>query len=241
LNTFVGVTMFGKLLAFASIVTVTGFGLALGVGGCSSDPATSSAADGGEDAKEAPADGGDASSSQACGPKGGPITTEALENEYGWKAPAARQNACTPEEVAKIQERLDRGASSFLDFVKETSDTCKACVVTPKESANWGPIVVLNERGTDGFFNFGACYGSFDMQVCGKATQYLELCVNRACKDCLVGTPSHEQCITDALASQCQAVAAERQTACMSSSIESRCQNVLEGIKRLCAATDNGG
>jgi hypothetical protein len=235
--------MVEKRLTFASLVAVTGLGLAFSVGACSSDPATSPAADGGTDAKDTPVDGGNDSSSQACGPKGGPITTEALESEYGWKAPAARQSACTPDELSKIQERLERGSSSFLDFVKETSDTCKACVVTPKESANWGPIVVLNERGTDGFFNFGACYGSFDMQVCGKATQYLEICVNAACKACIAGTAAHEQCVPDALASQCQAIAAERQTACMNSSIEDRCQNVLEGIKRLCgsAATDGGG
>ena len=228
--------MSGRLLAFTSVFTMAGFGGALGVGGCSSDPATSAAIDGGEDAKDTPVDGGKDSEAKACGPQGGPITMEALESEYGWKAPAARQSACTPAEIAKIQERLERGASSLLDFVKETSETCKACVVTPKESSSWGPIVVLNERGTDGFFNFGACYGSFDMSVCGKATQYLELCINTACKGCVEGTAGREQCIPDALASQSEAVAAQRKADCMNSSIEHRCQNVLEGIKRLCGA-----
>src|SRR4051812_26366801 len=99
--------MFDKLLAFAGVTAVAGLGLAFTIGGCSSsDSAASPEGDAGADAKVIreggpPSIGNDdpEPEEEACGPKGEPATLESMDAEFGWKPPAARQNACTAQDL----------------------------------------------------------------------------------------------------------------------------------------------
>jgi hypothetical protein len=231
--------MVDKLLAFAGVTAVTGLALVLTVGGCSSsaDPGPTETVDAGPDVRKPPPrpdfdDAGDLPP-EACGPTGQDITSADLDGEIGWKPPAAPQRACSAEDITAIEKATGKSASSYLDFVAGVSDECKACVVSTKESENWGPIVTFNEEGTNGIANFGACYAAVDKPECGKAMEYLQLCVASACQKCSTAGERNE-CTQEAAQTKCKTITAEMQTACTNKDVDAKCRALVDGIKYLC-------
>lgn len=235
--------MLDKLLAFASVTAVACFGFAFTVGGCSSsEPASSSPDAGAPDGKAPtppPTDDDDDSPEEACGPKGEATTMAALDAELGWKPPVARQNACTADDLAAI--KAVNQAKSYRDFVAGASAACQACALSTKDSPTWAPIVIADEAGTDGLINFGACFAAVDKPACGKARQYLEICLTKACSGC--AAPAERQdCIQAAVGKQCDDVYAETQMQCTNREADTRCQSLYDGIEYLCRyeAPDSG-
>ncbi|MBN9168027.1 MAG: hypothetical protein BGO98_41890 [Myxococcales bacterium 68-20] len=237
--------MLDKMHALASVTAVAGFCFAFTVGGCSSsDPVgPSPVADGGAPDGKAPtpppADDDDDSPEEACGPKGEAVTMAALDAELGWKPPVARQNACTADDLAAI--KAVNQAKSYRDFVAGTSAACQACALSTTDSPTWAPIVIADEAGTSGLINFGACFAAVDKPACGKARQYLEICLTKACSGC--AAPAERQaCIQEAAGKQCDDVYAETRMQCTNPEADSRCQSLFDGIEYLCRyeAPDGG-
>ena len=229
--------MFQRLLALASVTAVACLGLAFTTGGCSSSdpagPSTSGAGGSPEAGPRPPPPEDDDPPKEKCGPKGGYATMEAYDAEYGWQPPPARQNACTADDIEAIKNVTQ--LSTLHDLVAGTSDACKACVLSTKDSSTWGPFVITNEDATAGITNYGACYAAVDTPECGKAKQYLELCVHKLCAGCTEASEL-QSCASDAMLKQCETMVAEMQAQCTKlAEAESHCSSIVSGIEYLCA------
>ncbi len=232
--------MFQKVPALASVTAFACLGLAFTVGGCSSsaepvgNAVTPDAGTPDAKPKTPPPTGGDDTGPEACGPIGDDATIAGMDAEFGWKPHASRQNACDTADLAAIQGVVDSGtAKSYLDFIQGTSAACQACAKSTRDSETWGPIVVQDAADTVGLANFGACYSAIDNPACGKAREYLQLCVNTTCSKC-TGTEANT-CVQDAVAKQCQEVFTAAQSSCTNAQADATCGNLLLGIKYLCA------
>ena len=230
--------MFEKMLAFASVTALACFGLAFTVGGCSSSAPVTPPADGGTaDAKVTPPPPNDDETKQeTCGPNGAYATMEAFDAQFGWKPPAPRQNVCTADDLAAIA--AVQQAASYRDFVAGASAACQACALTTKDSPNWAPIVITNEAGTAGIANYGACFAAVDSAACGKARQYLELCVAAACSECTTQGDLRD-CFERSKNKQCETMFVEAQTQCTKlAEADASCGSLQAGIEYLCAYED---
>lgn len=107
-----------------------------------------------------------------------------------WSAPSdAGAGPCSAASLAVIGGEIPEGVTpSWSDLearVKASDDgggaPCAACVFTPVESAQWGPVV-KDDAGA-AFVNFAACYarapGGSD--ACGRALHQQIACVNEVC------------------------------------------------------------
>ena len=232
--------MFEKVLAFAGVTIVAGFGFTFALGGCSSSetPAAGPASDAGaaKDGRTStpPPTGDDDPPEDSCGPVGDPLTIAALDAELGWKAPGPRQNACSDEDLETINSV--KNATSYRDFVKGTSAACQACAVSEKDSPSWGPIVMLGSSPV-GLANYGACFAAVDNPACGKAMQYFQVCLLQACAPCTAPEDT-QACAQEAAQAQCEEVFLAAQSSCKDAQAEASCSSLLLGIEYLCAYRD---
>jgi hypothetical protein len=133
-----------------------------------------------------------------------------------WKAPAQSQNVCTPADLQKLSDTAQT-ATSWQDIVTAVTTqnaACGACIFTPVEGANWGPIVMLN-GGQDAFINWSACFarapGSSD--ACGESFFQQNQCGAEMC----------QSCSDDASAQNCYGEAVSDATKCGQYDVETAC------------------
>lgn len=247
--------MFKKCFAVASIATVN---LVFAFTGCSS---TTTVTDNGTDAGKK-----ETSSSSSSGnvPEAGPpvdsgpgtkcppdaiSTTQAqFDQLFGFKLPVrANPPVCTEADI-KTMETNFTGAQKWTDLVKNIAKPCADCLLTPKDGANYGPIVTINADGSQGFSNFGACSAYFtqqgggsasDAESCGKALNYTELCLREAC-DCAdgKGDAAESACIRAAISGACRSFSGGLSACKLSSAQEDWCNSLLNGGRTLCAGQD---
>jgi hypothetical protein len=247
-----------KLFALASFTAVAGVFVAASSAGCSSSStSTTTTTDAGKDSgKSVPPgvtdDGGgdDGSTPPTTCPDTTPITSADIDSQIGWKPPVAIQSVCTDVQIGKLDAAFNNTANkTYDDVIKDVTASigagaCLSCIVTDKTAANWG-VLVSDPMGA--LPNFGACYAGFpgSNAACGKANEYLEICVLTACQGC-ADQNSFDACssskgITKACADPIMAL----QTSCGSvtgidqtdSAINKACGDIVDGASTLC----NGG
>lgn len=246
-----------KLFALASFTAVAGAFVAASSAGCSSSSTTTTTTtDGGKDGKAPPPppantdDGGGMDSGPTTCPDTTPITSADIDSQIGWKPPAAINTSCTDADIAKLNSAFNNTANkTYDDVIKDITASigagnCLNCIVTDKTAANWGVLV----KDTMGALpNFGACYAGFpgSNAACGKANEYLEICVLTACQGC-ADQNSFDACTqSKGIAKACADPIKTLQTACASvtgidqtdSAINKACGDIVDGASTLC----NGG
>ncbi len=113
-----------------------------------------------------------------------PTFTE-LETAGGWNPPGAvAVGACSQANITQFENNFAT-AQTYNDLKTGLPTSCSACIFSTETSSTWS-FVVTDATGTNGFFNYGACYAraQFGSNACGKAVQYSEFCLNSSCADC---------------------------------------------------------
>jgi len=237
--------MVKKLFAVASLTALTGLVVSVAAAGCSSSSSSGdTSTDAGDSGKKETGvvpdtDSGDTDGGGGTCPSTDPITSADIDSQIGWKPPAAIQNVCNAADIQKLNDNFQAGtAKTFNDLVAGITGTCHDCIIGPKENANWGPIVTFDAQGQTGIVNFGACFGIYDSPACGKANEYLELCLNVACQDCDQTNDTVVQaCISKAIKSggACYGILGETQSSCTKQDAQDKCGSIIDGASILCA------
>jgi hypothetical protein len=204
-------------------------------------------ADSGDAGSDARTDGGDASrsdsgsksdASTATCPGSAPSKAE-LDSSGGWKPPPAPMNVCTASDLQRFQSN-SAGAASYNDLVVGLNPACAACVASKESDATWS-FVVTDATGTEGFFNYGACYAVKSASAsCGKAVQYSEFCINTSCSDCATAADTAACESSSSVQNACSATfAADIQTGCGSNqttlqTYDQACGSATKALAVLC-------
>ncbi len=176
-----------------------------------------------------------------------PITTADLDGQFGWKAPHPIQNVCSGADISTLSNAFNNPANkTYSDIVTDISGkianaACLGCIVTDKTATQWGPIF---KDPSGALPNFGACYAAFpgSNAACGKANEYLELCVLIACNDCTDSNSFNACAASKGLQTACADPISAYKTACSGvpgfgmagSAIEKACGDLVDGASTLC-------
>ncbi len=245
-----------KLFALASFTAIAGAMVAMPTTGCSSSTTVTGGSDAAPDAKKTTPPpvgsddgGGDDGGTMMGGtcPNTTAITTADLDGQFGWKAPHPIQKVCTAADIKALSDAFDNSANkTYDDIIKDisgkiTDAACLGCIVTDKTATQWGPIF---KDAMGALPNFGACYAAFpgSNAACGKANEYLELCVLIACNDCTDQNSFNACAASKGLKTACADPIKQYQTACsgvpgfgdMTSPLEKACGDIVDGASTLC-------
>jgi hypothetical protein len=196
-----------------------------------------------------PKDAGTDASGGTC-PTPLTVTPATFDQDPGWKPAKAPAPVCTTIELSQFEKNLDdANIKTWTGLATGLGTTCAACIVTSDAEANYGPVVYFAASGgTKGYYNFGACFGQVETQACGKAVQYLEYCLDRACDACTT-QGQRDSCINDAADTNgtCSAFVTTLANECKTLSTSGKkCNNMVDAAKTLCgpnagdAGTDGG-
>jgi hypothetical protein len=257
--------MVKKFFALAGFTALSGLVFTVTSVGCSSSSNSGTSgepAEAGGDAKPKDSStpdigtGDDDSGTGTTCPDTTPVKSADIDSQIHWKGPAAIASPCTGADIQNLQKQFDdTNNKTYDDIVKNfnppSGAACKSCVVTPGTSATWGPIVQLDATTT--FGNFGACFGRFpgSSPDCGKAIEYLNLCLDTACQDCASQTAFDNCTGSKGASTACAAPVKDLQTACAAvltdisdnnSAINKACNDIIDAASTLCAGgTFDGG
>jgi hypothetical protein len=164
-----------------------------------------------------------------------------LEGAGGWNPPGAVQiGACSQANITQFHNNFAT-ANTYNDLKTGLPASCSACIFSTETSANWS-FVVTDATGTNGFFNYGACYAraQFGSNACGKAVQYSEFCINSSCAECATdtansactqGTQAQQACSAN-FAGQIQAGCGTNQTQLQA--LDTSCETAVKSVNVLC-------
>jgi hypothetical protein len=195
--------------------------------------------DSGLDASKPKVDAAPLSDGGVC-PGVAPTFTD-LEGAGGWNPPGAVQiGACSPANITQFHNNFAT-ANTYNDLKTGLPASCSACIFSTETSTNWS-FVVTDATGTNGFFNYGACYAraQFGSNACGKAVQYSEFCINSSCAECTTdtanaactkGTQAQQACSNN-FAGQVQAGCGTNQTQLQA--LDTSCGVAVDAVDVLC-------
>ncbi len=253
-----------RMLSAAASSALVG-ALAVAVGCASTTTVVGQGEDGGADATlprpppppsppgdDGAGDAGGCSQFDTCFPSC-PITTDDLDRQFGWKPPHPIQNVCTSGDIQALSDELDKPETA-ADLIKNLSDkitnaACFDCIVSDESSAQWAPIVRDAKgalpNGGGGLANLGGCYAAFpgSSVACGKAKEYVDLCLVFVCEGCAIDQASFDACASSkALQKACAEPIQAFQAVCggvpgindPSSPMSRACADLVDAASTLC-------
>lgn len=171
-----------------------------------------------------------------------PVTL--AEDAKEWKPAQPSPGSCTSTELAKFEANYkDQAITTWKDIGTDLSPACAACLITPISAAKWGFVVYIDDTPEQGFQNWGACFSTFDGDVCGKSIQNSQTCSENACEKCPDKNAS-DACVEEATKAggACEEYAGAVDTNCKQiQKSGAKCGTRTAAVKTLCGGIADGG
>jgi len=178
--------MMKRIFALASVSALGGLTAAASAAGCSSDEAAGSRpTDAGIDVKRGK-EAGPAVDPTEAGDLESCLSTDPIDaTRFPYAKAVKSAGACTEDDLKAIsaffEEKTNAGDEVLVsEWSKEVSEQCSKCAFTTSDAAEWGPILVKDDRLEN--VNRGGCIEVLSgSEACGRAYQQVTECRLEAC------------------------------------------------------------
>ena len=178
--------MMKRIFDLASISALGGLTAAASAAGCSSDESTGAPTDAGIDVKRGKDAGPPVGEPTEPGEPESCLSTDPIDaTRFPYAKARESAGACTDDELASISAFFKEKTGANQDVVvsewsKEVGEKCAKCAFSMSDAAEWGPIIVKDDRLEN--VNRGGCIEVLSgNEACGRAYQQVTECRLEAC------------------------------------------------------------